>query len=100
MRYPRAKRSAALGASPRFFPTVAWPSEAVRVGDDSITFIQKRVADPFYSPKGGRRSVSVCSVYSVCSVVQRQEIGDSPRAIEEALLIQSKPKRSVLRGLG
>jgi hypothetical protein len=30
-----------------FFPTVAWPSEAVRVCDDSITFIQKRVADPF-----------------------------------------------------
>jgi hypothetical protein len=27
---------------PRFFPTVAWPSEAVRGCDDSITFIQKR----------------------------------------------------------
>jgi hypothetical protein len=35
-----------------FFPTVAWPSEAVRVCDDSITFIQKRVEDPFYGPRG------------------------------------------------
>jgi hypothetical protein len=35
---------------PRFFPTVAWPSEAVRGRDDSITFIQKRVEDPFYRP--------------------------------------------------
>jgi hypothetical protein len=85
------------GCIPGFFPTVAWHSEAVRVREDSITFIQKRVADPFYRPKGARRSVSVCSV---CSVVQRRETGDSPRAMEEALLIQSKPKRSVLRGLG
>jgi len=29
-------------------PTVAWPSEAVRVGDVSITFFQKRVEAPFY----------------------------------------------------
>ena len=36
---------------PRFFPTVAWPSEAVRGRDDSIMFIQKRVEDPFYGPK-------------------------------------------------
>ena len=35
-----------------FFPTVAWPSEAVRVCDDSITFIQKRVEAPFYGPRG------------------------------------------------
>jgi hypothetical protein len=35
-----------------FFPTVAWPSEAVRERDDSITFIQKRVEDPFYGPRG------------------------------------------------
>jgi hypothetical protein len=40
------------GCIPGFFPTVAWPSEAVRVGDESITFIQKRVADPFYRPRG------------------------------------------------
>jgi len=37
---------------PRSFPTVAWPSEAVRGRDDSITFIQKRVEDPFYGPSG------------------------------------------------
>jgi hypothetical protein len=36
---------------PGFFPTVAWPSEAVRGRDDSITFIQKRVEDPFYGPR-------------------------------------------------
>ena len=35
-----------------FFPTVAWPSEAVRVCDDSIKFIQKRVEAPFYGPRG------------------------------------------------
>jgi hypothetical protein len=29
-------------------PTVAWPSEAVRVGDVAITFFQKRVETPFY----------------------------------------------------
>ena len=29
-------------------PSVAWPSEAVRVRDESIAFIRKRVADPFY----------------------------------------------------
>jgi hypothetical protein len=40
------------GCVPAFFPTVAWPSEAVRVGDDSIAFIQKLVADPFYRPRG------------------------------------------------
>ena len=94
---PGQSRDDRDGLSPRFFPTVAWPSEAVRVGDESITFIHKRVADPFYRPKGARRSVSVCSV---CSVVKRRETGDSPRAMEEAILIQSKPKRSVLRGLG
>ena len=37
---------------PGLFPTVAWPSEAVRGRDDSITFIQKRVEDPFYGPSG------------------------------------------------
>ena len=37
---------------PGFFPTVAWLSEAVRGRDDSITFIQKRVEDPFYGPRG------------------------------------------------
>ena len=58
------------GCIPGFLPTVAWPSEAVRVGDESITFIQKRVADPFYRPRNARRSVSV---YSVCSVVKRPE---------------------------
>ena len=63
------------GCIPAFFPTVAWPSEAVRVGDGSITFIHKRVADPFYGlrSRGARRSVSVCSV---CSVVERRETGD------------------------
>jgi hypothetical protein len=74
--YPGQSRDDRDGLSPRFFPTVAWSSEAVRVGDDSIAFIQKLVADPFNRPKGGRRSVSVCSV---CSVVQRRETGDSPR---------------------
>jgi hypothetical protein len=34
-----------------FFPTVAWPSEAVRVGDESNAFIHKRVEDPFYGPR-------------------------------------------------
>ena len=29
-------------------PSVAWPSEAVRVQDESIAFIHKRVAAPFY----------------------------------------------------
>jgi hypothetical protein len=82
------------GCVPGFFPTVAWPSEAVRVGDESITFIHKRVDDLYYGSRGARRSVSVCSV------VQRQETGDSPLAIEEAILIQSEPKRSVLRRLG
>ena len=38
------------GLSRGFFPTVAWPSEAVRVGDESIAFIHKRVEDPFYGP--------------------------------------------------
>ena len=33
-------------------PSVAWPSKAVRVGDESIAVIRKRVADPFYGPKG------------------------------------------------
>jgi hypothetical protein len=37
---------------PAFFPTVAWPSEAVREHDVSITVIQKRVEDPFYEPRG------------------------------------------------
>ena len=32
-------------------PTVAWPSEAVRVGDESIAFIHKRVEDPFYKSR-------------------------------------------------
>jgi hypothetical protein len=94
---PGQSRDDRAGLSPRFFPTVAWPSEAVRGRDESITFIHKRVEDPLYRPKGGRRSVSVCSV---CSVVERRETGDSPRAMEEALLIRSTPKRSVLRGLG
>jgi hypothetical protein len=40
------------GCVPGLFPTVAWPSEAVRGRDDSITFIQKRVEDPFYGPRG------------------------------------------------
>ena len=35
-----------------FFLTVAWPSEAVRVREESITFIHKRVAAPFYVPRG------------------------------------------------
>ena len=35
-----------------FFSTVAWPSEAVRVREESITFIHKRVAAPFYEPRG------------------------------------------------
>ena len=37
---------------PGVFSTVAWPSEAVRVRDDSIKFIHKRVADPFYAKRG------------------------------------------------
>jgi hypothetical protein len=49
---PGQSRDDRDGLSPRFFPTVAWPSEAVRVGDDSIAFIQKLVADPFYRPRG------------------------------------------------
>ena len=32
------------------------PSEAVRVGDDSIAFIHKRVEAPFYGPRGTNRS--------------------------------------------
>ena len=35
-----------------FLPTVAWPSEAVRLPDESITSIYKRVAAPFYEPRG------------------------------------------------
>ncbi len=31
-------------------PTVAWPSEAVRVDDESIALIHKRVEAPFYGP--------------------------------------------------
>jgi hypothetical protein len=34
------------------FSTVAWPSEAVRVREESITTIDKRVAAPFYGPRG------------------------------------------------
>ena len=40
------------GYVPGFFPTVAWPSEDVRVGDVSIAFIHKRVGAPFYGPRG------------------------------------------------
>jgi hypothetical protein len=51
------------GCIAAFFPTVAWPSEAVRVCDDSITFIQKRVEAPFYGPRGvpGLQSPNVAS---------------------------------------
>ena len=35
-----------------FFSTVAWPSEAVRVREESITSIDKRVAASFYGPRG------------------------------------------------
>jgi hypothetical protein len=95
MRYPRAKRSAALGASPRFFPTVARPSEAVRVGDESITFIQKRVADPFYRPRGDPFPCVPCVPW-----FKDEKPAIAPARWREALLIQSKPKRSVLPGLG
>ena len=40
-----------------FFSTVAWPSEAVRVREESITFIHKRVAAPFYWPRGVARLI-------------------------------------------
>ncbi len=40
-----------------FFPTEAWPTEAERERDDSITFIQKRVEAPFY----GSRALLVCN---------------------------------------
>ena len=39
------------------FPTVAWPCEAVRVREESITFIHKRVAAPFYGPRGVARLI-------------------------------------------
>jgi hypothetical protein len=35
-----------------------------------------------YGPRGARPCVSVCSV---CSVVQRRETGDSPRALERGV---------------
>ena len=45
-------RSSANGSQTHFTegeaPSVAWPSEAVRVGGESIAVIHKRVADPFY----------------------------------------------------
>jgi len=37
----------------------------VRVGDDSITFIQKRVADPFYGLRAERRSAMRFRVFRV-----------------------------------
>jgi hypothetical protein len=41
-----------------FLPTVAWPSEAVRAPDESITSIHKRVAAPFYVPRGVARLIN------------------------------------------
>ena len=38
-------------------PTVAWPSEAVRVGDVAITFFQKRVEAPYYGRETGRSPI-------------------------------------------
>ena len=63
--YPGQSRDDRDGLSPRFFPTVAWPSEAVRVGDESITFIHKRVADPFYGLRAERRSAMRFRVFRV-----------------------------------
>jgi hypothetical protein len=48
----RNKLNKKPGTVPGVFPTVAWPSEAVRVRDDLIKFIHKRVADPFYAKRG------------------------------------------------
>ena len=53
------------GCVPGFFPTVEWPSDAVRVGDESITFIHKRVADPFYGLRAERRSAMRFRVFRV-----------------------------------
>ena len=53
---PRAIRSSIRRTVTGFFPTVAWPSEAVRVDDESIAFIHKRVEAPFYG-----RATRCCS---------------------------------------
>ena len=45
-------RTLRAGRKEAVTPTVAWPSEAVRVGDDSIALIHKRVGVPFYGPRG------------------------------------------------
>jgi hypothetical protein len=39
------------------FATVAWPSEAVRERDVTITFIRKRVEAPFYGRETGRSPI-------------------------------------------
>ena len=47
---PHAIRSSIRRTVTGFFPTVAWPSEAVRVDDESIALIHKQVEAPFYGP--------------------------------------------------
>jgi len=45
---PRAIRSSIRRTVTGVFPPVTWPSEAVRVDDESIAFIHKQVGAPFY----------------------------------------------------
>ena len=47
---PRAIRSSIRRTVTGFFPTVAWPSEAVRVRDESIALTRKQVGAPLYGP--------------------------------------------------
>ena len=49
---PRAIRSSIRRTVTGFFPTVAWPSEAVRVRDESIALTHKQVGAPFTGRRG------------------------------------------------
>ena len=66
----------------------------MRGRDDSIAFIQKLVADPFYRPRGDPFPCVPCVPW-----LKDEKSAIAPARWREALLIQSKPKRSVLGGL-